>query len=132
MIWSVAGLVAVLVAGILVAWLRAGLSEWALLNRMLGFLVLLGYAAVPGLVTLIAGERGRAILADIFVIAAVVICATQLLAYAVHRFVMPLPPEIAKTDRAKRLKAFGCVTEMDIAQLDHIGTRRAHVGKKTV
>ena len=27
-----------------------------------------------------------------------------------------LPPEIAKTDQAKRLKAFGCVTEMDIVR----------------
>ena len=90
-IWSVGGLAAALVVGILVAWLGAGISEWALLNRMLGFLVLLGYAAVPGLVALIAGERGRAILADTLVIAAVVICAIQLLAYGVHVFLAPLP-----------------------------------------
>ena len=90
-IWSVGGLAAALAVGILVAWLGAGISEWALLNRMLGFLVLLGYAAVPGLVALIAGERGRAILADTLVIAAVVICAIQLLAYGVHVFLAPLP-----------------------------------------
>ena len=90
-IWSVGGLAAALAVGILVAWLGAGISEWALLNRMLGFLVLLGYAAVPGLVALIAGERGRAILADTLVIAAIVICAIQLLAYGVHLFVAPLP-----------------------------------------
>jgi len=88
---GIAGLAAALVVGILVAWLGAGISEWALLNRMLGFLVLLGYAAVPGLVALIAGERGRAILADTLVIAAVVICAIQLLAYGVHVFLTPLP-----------------------------------------
>jgi O-antigen ligase len=90
-IWSVGGLAAVLAVGILIAWFGAGVSEWALLNRMLGFVILLGYAAVPGLVTLIAGERGRAILADTFAISAVVICAAQLLAYAVHTYVTPLP-----------------------------------------
>ncbi|HEY2137209.1 MAG TPA: lysylphosphatidylglycerol synthase domain-containing protein [Xanthobacteraceae bacterium] len=90
-IWSICGLVAVLAVGILVAWLGAGVSEWALINRMLGFCVLLGYAAVPGLITLVAGERGRTILADTFALAAVVICATQLLAYAIHLYVVPLP-----------------------------------------
>src|SRR5258708_30143596 len=77
-IWSVAGLAAALVVGILVAWLGAGISEWALLNRMLGFLVLLGYAAVPGLVALVAGDRGRASLSGALVISAIVICAIQL------------------------------------------------------
>jgi hypothetical protein len=90
-IWSVCGLAAVLVVGLFVAWLGPGVSEWALLNRILGFLVLLGYAAVPALVVLISGERGRVILADTFVTAAVVIGAVQLLAYAVHLYVMPLP-----------------------------------------
>ena len=40
--------------------------------------VLVGYAAVPGLVVMIAGERGRTILADTFVNAAVAICAAEL------------------------------------------------------
>jgi hypothetical protein len=86
-------LAAALVLGLVVAWLGPGLSAWALLNRMLGFLFLLGYAAVPGLVVLVAGERGRAILARAFVIAALAICAVQVLAYAVDVFVVPLPPD---------------------------------------
>jgi nitroreductase len=90
-LWSIGGLAGALVLGLLVAWLGPGVSEWALLNRILGFLVLLGYAAVPGLVALVAGERGRAILAETFVIAAVVICALQVLAYAIHLYLVPLP-----------------------------------------
>ena len=92
-LWSVGGLAGALIIGLGVAWLGPGLSEWALLNRMLGFLFLLGYAAVPGLTVLIAGERGHAILADTFVVAAASICALQLGAYAVHHLVVPLPPD---------------------------------------
>ena len=88
---SIGVLTAALTLGLIVAWLGPGVSVWALLNRMLGFLFLLGYAAVPGLVVLIAGERARAILARTFVIAAVAICAIQVLAYVVHLYVMPLP-----------------------------------------
>jgi hypothetical protein len=91
--WSLCGLAAVLTLGILVAWLGPGLSRWAVLNRWAGFFVLLGYAAIPGLVTMVAGERGRTILCRTFVTAAVVICAVQLLAYAVHLYVRPLPPD---------------------------------------
>jgi O-antigen ligase len=47
----------------------------------------------PGLVVMIAGERGRAILVDTFIAAAVVICAIQLLALGINRFVGPLPPD---------------------------------------
>jgi hypothetical protein len=92
-IWAVGGIAAVLILGLLVAWLGPGVSEWALLNRMLGFVFLLGYAAVPGLVVMIAGERGRTILADTFVNAAVAICALQLLAYAFHLYVARLPSD---------------------------------------
>jgi hypothetical protein len=91
-LWSVAGLAAALTLGLAVAWRGAGVSEWALLNRMLGFLFLLGYAAVPALVMLIAGERGRVILAETFVTAAAAICAFQLAAYAVDA-VTPLPSD---------------------------------------
>ena len=86
-------LAAALVLGLVVAWLGPGLTAWALLNRMLGFLFLLGYAAVPALVVLVAGERGRAILAHAFVVAALAVCAVQLAAYAVDLFVVPLPPD---------------------------------------
>jgi hypothetical protein len=92
-LWSVCAIVAVLTLGIVVAWLGPGLSRWAVLNRLAGFLVLLGYAAIPGLVIMVAGERGRTILCQTFVTAAVVICAVQLLAYAVHLYVRPLPPD---------------------------------------
>jgi O-antigen ligase len=89
--WSTAALATALTLGLLVAWLGPGVSAWALLNRMLGFLFLIGYAAVPGLVVLVAGACGRALLARVFVRAATAVCAVQLLAYAVHLFVTPLP-----------------------------------------
>src|SRR5215471_8934959 len=60
---------------------------------MIGLVVLVGYAAIPGLVLAIAGERGRAILIDAFVGAAVVICAIQFLALAMDRWIEPLPPD---------------------------------------
>jgi O-antigen ligase len=90
---SVGVLAAALVLGLVVAWFGPGLTAWALLNRMLGFLFLLGYAAVPGLVVLVAGERGRAILARTFVIAALAICVVQVLAFAVHHLIAPLPSD---------------------------------------
>jgi O-antigen ligase len=62
-------------------------------NRLAGFLVLMGYAAIPALVVMHAGERGRTILCETFVASAVVICAVQLLAYAFHLYVRPLPAD---------------------------------------
>ena len=91
LLWSIGGLAAVLALGVLVAFLGPGISQWALLNRVVGFLVLLGYAAVPALATLISGERGRIIAADTFVISALVICAIQVAAYFIHFHVTPLP-----------------------------------------
>jgi len=90
-VWSTCGILAVLLLGAVVAWLGPGLSHWALLNRIAGFFFLIGYAAIPGLVVMVAGERGRAILVDTFIAATVVICVIQLLALGVHRFIAPLP-----------------------------------------
>ncbi len=90
-LWGACAIVAALTLGSLVAWLGPGLSTWALVNRLAGVLVLIGYAAIPALVVMHAGERGRTLLCETFVAAAVVICAVQLLAYAVHLYVRPLP-----------------------------------------
>lgn len=84
-------LAAALVTGALVAWLNLGLTQWALLNRMLGFLILLGYAAIPGLVVRTAGDRGGRILANAFIASALLICAIEVAAYIVHLYVVPLP-----------------------------------------
>src|SRR5215813_14970404 len=92
-LWGICGIVAALALGLVVAWLGPGLSKWAVVNRMIGLVVLVGYVAIPGLVLAIAGERGRAILIDAFVGAAVVICAIQFLALAIDRWIEPLPPD---------------------------------------
>jgi O-antigen ligase len=92
-LWGVGAIAAALTLGVVVAWLGPGLSKWAVVNRMVGLPVLVGYAATPGLVVMVAGERGRAILVDTFIAAAVVICAVQLIALGIHSFVAPLPPD---------------------------------------
>jgi hypothetical protein len=91
MLWSICAVLAALALGLAVAWLGPGLSNWAVVNRMLGVPVLLGYAAIPGLVLVIAGERGRSVLIDSFVGAALVICVIQLAALAFHHWIHPLP-----------------------------------------
>ncbi len=93
LLWGVCAVAAALALGVLVAWLGPGLSKWAVVNRMVGLLFLVGYAATPGLVVMIAGERGRAILVDTFIAAGAVTCAVQLVALGVDRFVAPLPPD---------------------------------------
>jgi hypothetical protein len=92
-LWGAGAILAVLVLGSVVAWLGPGLSTWAVVNRLAGFLVVIGYAAIPALVVMHAGERGRTVLCETFVAAAVVICVVQLLAYAFHLYVRPLPPD---------------------------------------
>ena len=84
-------LAAALVMGALIAWSNVGLTQWALLNRMLGFLILLGYAAIPGLVVRTAGDRGRLILANAFIASALLICAIEVAVYIVHFYVVSLP-----------------------------------------
>ena len=88
---SVCALAAVLVLGAFVAWVHLGLAEWALLNRLLGFLILVGYLSVAALVVRITGERGRLVLADAFVTSALLICAIELAAYFIHVHVVSLP-----------------------------------------
>jgi hypothetical protein len=92
-LWSVGAVAAALALGTVTAWMGPGVTKWALLNRMLGFLFLIGYAAVPALVVMIAGERGRSILASTFVRGAVVICVIQALAFLFNHVVRPLPPD---------------------------------------
>ena len=84
-------LAAALVTGALTAWLNIGLTQWALLNRLLGFLILLGFAAIPALVVHAAGERASLVLANAFVATALLICAIEVVAYIVHLYVVPLP-----------------------------------------
>jgi hypothetical protein len=92
-LWGACAILAVLVLGTVVAWLGPGLSRWAVVNRLAGFLVLMGYAAIPALVVMHAGARGRTVLCETFAAAAVVICVVQLLAYAFHLYVRPLPAD---------------------------------------
>jgi Lysylphosphatidylglycerol synthase TM region/O-Antigen ligase len=89
--WGVAVIAAVLVFGAAVAWFRFGGTNWGLVNRLLGFPILLGFAAAAGLVVLVAGERGRNLIATTFVLALMTIIATQVVAILIDAFVAPLP-----------------------------------------
>jgi hypothetical protein len=90
-LWSVGALAAALALGSLVAWLGPGVSEWALVNRVVGFFVLLGYATIPALAVMISGERGRTLLVETFAIAAGTISVIQVSAYVVNLYITPIP-----------------------------------------
>jgi len=61
------------------------------LGELILALPALGYAAAAGLVLLVAGERGRVVLADTFVMSALLICAIEFIAFLIHYYVTPLP-----------------------------------------
>ena len=82
---------AVLVFGAAVAWFRFGGTNWGIVNRLLGFPILLGFAAAAGLVVVVAGERGRHLIATTFVISLLTIIATQVAAILIDTFVTQLP-----------------------------------------
>jgi len=88
---ALAALAASLLLGASVAWLHLGLTQWALVNRLFGFIILLGYAAAPGLIVQVAGKRGRLVVADAFVVSAALICVFEVVAYLVHLYLVPLP-----------------------------------------
>jgi O-antigen ligase len=90
-LYAMAGLGMALLLGALVAWLGVGLTRWALVNRLFGFFIILGYLAIPGLAIHAAGERGRRIVADAFVLSAALICGVEIAAYLINLYVVPLP-----------------------------------------
>lgn len=89
--YGIGAVIAVLLIGTAVAWFHLGLTQWALLNRLLGFVFLVGYACVGGLVASVAGERGRVVVANTFTTAALLICAIEIAAYLIHLYVVALP-----------------------------------------
>jgi uncharacterized membrane protein YbhN (UPF0104 family) len=99
-LWAIAGLAAALVIGAVVAWLRFGGGAWTLLNRLLGYVFLLGYLSVGGLVVAIAGERGRRVVTGTFLASAAAIVVLQFavsftdaLLYRIPPGLLPLAPE---------------------------------------
>jgi uncharacterized membrane protein YbhN (UPF0104 family) len=69
----------VLAAGFLVGWLRFGVTEWALANRLTGWLVLLGYLGTGALPVATAGRPAQAQLLKVLLAVTVAIAATELL-----------------------------------------------------
>jgi Lysylphosphatidylglycerol synthase TM region/O-Antigen ligase len=90
--WGLSIIAAVLVFGAVVAWFRFGGTNWGVVNRLLGFPILLGFVAAAGLVVVVARERGRNLIATTFVLSLLTIIATQLVAILIDTFVVALPP----------------------------------------
>jgi O-antigen ligase len=90
-LYGIGAIALVFLSGAVIASMHLGLTQWALLNRLLGFAILVGYACVGGMVMSVAGERGRVVLANTFVNAALLICAVEIVAYLIHLYVTPLP-----------------------------------------
>lgn len=91
-IWSVLLLAAMFAASAVYGVYNfGGGGQWAFVNRVFGFLVLLGYAAAPALVVMVAREQGRALLAETFLTSIVIICVLYCVAYLVHAYLVPLP-----------------------------------------
>jgi O-antigen ligase/uncharacterized membrane protein YbhN (UPF0104 family) len=81
------GLIAI---GLFTSFLRDNLGNWALYARGLGWLLMLGYAALGAATYLVAGDRGRMLVLRSMVVAAITICILQLAMLALS-LVAPIP-----------------------------------------
>jgi O-antigen ligase len=88
---SLEAITGILLLGLFVSFFRNNLGHWALYNRGIGWLLMLGYTALGAAVVSVAGEGGRRITIRLLIITAMAICGLQLLALAWSAFVFPLP-----------------------------------------
>ena len=67
-----------IVFGLLHGYARFGWNDWAMINRGIGWLIILGYVAVGISVALFLAERGRRLILSLFVTAGTTIAVSQL------------------------------------------------------
>lgn len=79
------GFTMLIVYGLLVAYWHGSISQWALVNRGIGWLILLSYVAVGATVVSMAGERGRVLTMQSLIVAGLAVCALQF-AFLVYDF----------------------------------------------
>ena len=80
--------------GLLLGYANFGATEWALLNRGFGWVVILGYAASGLAVALFDPERGRWLILRLFVAAGIAVAALQLAFLVFLKLGFPLPEEV--------------------------------------
>ena len=77
--WPLTWLSLLLVYGLVLGYASFGANGWALMNRGLGWLILLGYVALGLSIALVDAERGRRLVLRMFVAAGTAIASIQLL-----------------------------------------------------
>lgn len=90
---SMAVLSLVLLFALMLGYLAFGSNDWALLNRGLGWPVILGYVAAGTMIVSSAGEEGRRLILSVLITAGTTVALIQLLLLAVWIGDIGLPEE---------------------------------------
>jgi uncharacterized membrane protein YbhN (UPF0104 family) len=93
-IWILAIVSALLLYGIAVAYLHGHLGKWALINRGVGWFVILGYIITAATTVSVGGERGLLLILKSFATAGVTICIIQLAMWLFSVLLYPLPRDV--------------------------------------
>ena len=88
---TLAGISAVIIAGLLVSYIYGHLGNWAVYVRGVGWILMLGYAALAAAMVCIAGDRGRLLVLRSLIICGLTVCALQLAGLAWSVLVSPIP-----------------------------------------
>jgi O-antigen ligase len=84
----------ILAAGLLSAYWQGHLGSWALINRGVGWFIILGYVAIGASAVAIGGEALRVLILKIMVLASSAVCLIQLAAMAYSYLVARIPSDI--------------------------------------
>ena len=79
--------------GIVLGFIRFGWIEWGMVNRGLGWIVILGYASIGMLSGLYLSNQARRLLLSLFVTSGVVIAIAQLILFTIVRCGINIPTE---------------------------------------
>ena len=88
------GVSLLILGGLAVAYFHDILGSWALINRGIGWLILLSYVAVPSAFIAMSGEHGRALIIRTAVTAAVAVCLLQLGGMITVMANVPIPRDV--------------------------------------
>ena len=93
MIGALLALSLLLAYGLMLGYANFGANAWALFNRGLGWLIILGYVAAGLSVALVDAERGRRLVLRLFVTAGTTVAALQLVLLIIFQLGFPPPLE---------------------------------------
>ena len=83
----------VLVYGLMLGYVNFGANTWAVVNRGIGWVIILGYVAVGLSIALVDAERGRRFVLRLFVAAGTAVAALQLVLLVALKLGFPLPSD---------------------------------------